>query len=209
MRAPLRAVSGFAQLVTKKYSDKIDDEGKDALKIINSEASRMGQLIDDLLAFSRLGKNEIQKFKTDMNNVAQSAMKEVLNSEKSESKPEITFDNLPEANCDSVLMRQVFINLFSNAVKYSAHVKQPVIHVGAYTEPRRNVYYVKDNGAGFDMKFYHKLFGVFQRLHTQPEFKGTGIGLAIVQRIINRHGGTIWADAKLNEGATFYFSLPK
>ncbi len=144
-----------------------------------------------------------------MNSVADSAMKEVLNSEKGNNIAEITIDKLPDAYSDSVLIRQVFINLFSNAIKYSGYKPQPIVHVGSYAEKERNVYYVEDNGVGFDMKFYHKLFGVFQRLHTQPEFKGTGIGLAIVQKIVTRHGGAIWAEGKLNEGAKFYFSLPK
>ncbi len=213
MRAPLRAVSGFSNLVTKRYADKLDDDGKDALRTINSEAARMGQLIDDLLAFSRLGKKEVQKARVDMNSLVENAVKEIIGLERGELKTSIsldsiTIDKLPDANGDSVLLRQVLINLISNAVKYSGHNPNPKVHIGSFPQNGRTVYYIEDNGVGFDMQYYHKLFGVFQRLHSQPEFSGTGIGLAIVQKIISRHGGKVWAESKLNEGAKFYFSLP-
>jgi len=209
MRAPLRAVGGFSNILLKHNAQSLDEDGKDALNMIASETARMGQLIDDLLAFSRTGKKEVQKARADMNRLAADAMKEVLNAERGESKAQIIIDNLPDANCDSVLMRQVFVNLFSNAIKYSGHAEKPLVHIGAYSENGKTVYFVKDNGVGFDMTYYNKLFGVFQRLHSQPEFKGTGIGLAIVQKIVKRHGGNVWAEAKVGKGATFYFSLPK
>jgi signal transduction histidine kinase len=208
MRAPLRAISGFARIVTKKYFAQLDDEGKDALTTINDEATRMGQLIDDLLSFSRLGKKEIQLSYIDMNSLAGIAITEVLNAEKKEIPPLVIIDKLPDAYGDSILLRQVIVNLFSNALKYSGKKPDPCIHIGSYKDEKQNVYFVEDNGVGFDMRYYNKLFGVFQRLHSAPEFSGTGIGLAIVHKVINRHGGAVWAEGQVGKGAKFYFSLP-
>jgi signal transduction histidine kinase len=207
MRAPVRAVSGFTHILTTSYSSVLDEEGRQTLKMIDNQANRMGQLIDDLLDFSRLGKKEIQKNKVDMTALAKEAETEVLKAKEQTKIAEIIIDNLPPAFCDRNLIRQVFINLISNALKYSEPKPQPKIHIGSFLKNGKNIYFVKDNGVGFDMKYYNKLFGVFQRLHSQEEFKGTGIGLAIVQKIVIRHGGIIWAEATPNEGATFYFSL--
>ncbi len=209
MRAPLRAVSGFTKMLKEDYAQHLDERGKTLLTTIINEAVRMGQLIDDLLAFSRLGRQEVQKSKVDMNELAKEALDEVLKAAEVEVTPEIKLQHLPEASCDRSLIRQVFINLISNAVKYSGKNAKPEVQIGSFSENAKNVYFVKDNGVGFDMKYSNKLFGVFQRLHSQEEFKGTGIGLAIVQKIVTRHGGNAWAEAKLGEGAAFYFSLPQ
>jgi len=209
MRAPVRAVSGFTRLLTNTYSAVLDEEGRETLKMIDKEAGRMGQLIDDLLAFSRLGKKEIQKRRVDMKVLAQEALNEVIKDRLQKSNAEVIIDELPPARCDNNLLRQVFINLISNALKYSEPNPKPKVHIGFLNENGSTVYFIKDNGVGFDMKYYNKLFGVFQRLHSQEEFRGTGIGLAIVQRIIIRHGGRVWAESKPGDGATFYFSLPR
>jgi signal transduction histidine kinase len=208
MRAPLRTINGYSKIIEKKYGHALDDDGKEVLQTITDEATRMGKLIDDLLAFSRLGRQDVQKTRVNMNELAAQALKEVLRSEEDASKAAISIDNLPDAWADPNLIMQVLVNLLSNAVKYSGRKEEPLVHVGYYKENKINIYFVKDNGAGFDMQYYNKLFGVFQRLHNQEEFKGTGIGLAIVQKIIVRHGGKIWAESAIDKGTTFYFSLP-
>lgn len=209
LRAPVRAISGFAKMLEKKYVPKFDEEGKDLLNTITSESTRMGRLIDDLLTFSRLGKKEIQKTEVDMTALAKEVVEELLKQGEQKYKAKITVNNLLPAYCDRVLIRQVLVNLISNSLKYSFPKPAPLIEVGSFSEENFLVYYVKDTGVGFDMKFYDKLFGVFQRLHDPEQFTGTGIGLSIVKRIIVRHGGRVWAVGKINEGATFYFSLPK
>lgn len=209
LRAPVRAISGFAKMLEKKYDPKFDEEGKDLLNTITSESTRMGRLIDDLLTFSRLGKKEIQKSKIDMTALAKEVVDELLKLGEQKYKAKITVNILLPAYCDRVLIRQVLVNLISNSLKYSFPKPAPLIEVGSFSEENFLVYYVKDTGVGFDMKFYDKLFGVFQRLHDPEQFTGTGIGLSIVKRIIIRHGGRVWAEGKIDEGATFYFSLPK
>ncbi|MDP1746786.1 MAG: PAS domain S-box protein [Bacteroidota bacterium] len=209
LRAPVRAISGFAKMLGKKYDPKFDEEGKDLLNTITSESTRMGRLIDDLLTFSRLGKNEIQKTKVDMTALAKEVIEELLKLGEQKYKAKITVNNLLPSYCDKVLIRQVLVNLISNSLKYSFPKPAPLIEIGSFSEENFLVYYVKDTGVGFDMKFYDKLFGVFQRLHDPEQFTGTGIGLSIVKRIIIRHGGRVWAEGKIDEGATFYFSLPK
>jgi len=207
MRAPVRAINGFANLLNKT-SDKLDAEGKELLDTIINEAQRMGQLIDDLLGFSRLGKKDIQKTRTDMTALAKEVVQETVKLDEANKKAAIVVKDLPFVNCDPALVRQVFINLVSNAIKFSSIKEKPEIEIGFREGEGETIYYVKDNGAGFDMKYYDKLFGIFQRLHSSEEFGGTGIGLAIVKRIIVKHGGKVWAEGKVNEGATFYFSLP-
>jgi signal transduction histidine kinase len=208
MRAPLRTINGYSKIMEKKYGHLLDEDGKDVLQTITDEATRMGKLIDDLLAFSRLGRQQVQKTKVDMNELTTQSLKEALRSEEKSERASISIDNLPQALADPNLIHQVMINLLSNAIKYSSRMEEPLIHVGSYREDGKNVYFIKDNGAGFDMQYYNKLFGVFQRLHNQEEFKGTGIGLAIVQKIITRHGGRVWAESAVGKGTTFFFSLP-
>jgi light-regulated signal transduction histidine kinase (bacteriophytochrome) len=167
----------------------------------------MGKLIDDLLAFSRLGKKQIDVSEINMNALVESIREELV-FEGREERTEFNLYPLLPSKGDHTLIRQVWVNLISNAIKYSRHKPQIYIEIGSYEKDSLVVYYVKDNGAGFDMQYYDKLFGVFQRLHSQQEFEGTGIGLAIVQRIVQRHNGTVWAESKLGEGTCFYFSLP-
>jgi PAS domain S-box-containing protein len=207
LRAPLRAIDGYARILQEEYGDKLDREGRRLTKVITNNAQKMGQLIDDLLAFSRLGKQHIVKVDIDMNTLVHSIVDKLISEE---NKKSIEFDIKPLLNAggDSSMVRQVMINLISNAVKYSGKKEKPVIEIGSYKENGSINYYVKDNGAGFDARYTDKLFNVFQRLHGANEFEGTGVGLAIVHRIITRHGGKVWAEGKVNEGAVFYFSLP-
>jgi light-regulated signal transduction histidine kinase (bacteriophytochrome) len=209
MRAPSRAINGFARIFEKKYADKLDEEGKALLNTIISEAIRMGQLIDDLLAFSRLGRKEVQKVKTDANAIVNAVLEELVREQEEYKKTKVIVNSLPHITCDMVLMRQVFTNLISNAMKFSSKKENAIVEIGYKEEGENFIFYIRDNGAGFDMKYYNKLFGVFQRLHDSHEFQGTGIGLAIVNRIVTRHGGKVWAESQLNIGSTFYFSIPK
>ncbi|MGC2325003.1 MAG: PAS domain S-box protein [Terriglobales bacterium] len=206
LRAPLRAVDGFSDALLEDYGPQLPQEARKYLQTIRGAAQRMGCLIDDLLAFSRLGRQPLTKQPVDMDVLVLGVLEDVV-PEGREKNIEIVNGNLPATHGDPALLRQVWANLLSNAIKYSRHAEQARIEIGALEEAQRNVYFVRDNGAGFDMKYADKLFGVFQRLHRADEFEGTGIGLAIVQRVVHRHGGQVWAEAKLNEGATFYFTL--
>ncbi|OGS23627.1 MAG: hypothetical protein A2297_08335 [Elusimicrobia bacterium RIFOXYB2_FULL_48_7] len=208
LRSPLRAIDGFARILMEEYNHKLDAEGKRQFEIISRNIKRMGELIDDLLELSRLGRKELACSSINMKEALDSVMEE-LKASLGERKVEFLVKEIPDAPADRVLIKQVFINLLTNALKFTAIKKNVIIEIGGNPEPGRNVYYVKDNGVGFDMQYANKLFGIFQRLHGQEEFEGTGIGLAIVKRIITRHGGEVWAEGKVNEGATFYFSLPK
>ncbi|MBM4278483.1 MAG: HAMP domain-containing protein [Deltaproteobacteria bacterium] len=207
LRAPLRAIDGFSRVILEDYTDKLDDEGKRYLNIIGSNTKKMGQLIDDLLLFSRLGRQELRASGIDMGKLAK-AVSEELKLAVPERKLKFTINTLIPAQGDQAMIRQVFVNLLSNAVKFTRPKENSVIEVGGSNEGDENIYYVKDNGVGFDMQYVNKLFGVFQRLHSSEEFEGTGVGLAIVQRIIHRHGGRVWVEGKVNGGATFYFTLP-
>jgi len=208
LRGPLRGIGGYARILQEDFQEKLDSEGKRVLGVIQSETQRMGRLIDELLSFSRLGRQQMKSSVLDLTALAESAFQELI-SMSSDPPPQLKLDPLPSASGDEALMRQVFVNLLSNAVKFTRHRKVAVIEVGAQSDVEHHTYYVRDNGVGFDPKYSDKLFGVFQRLHRHDEFEGTGVGLALVQRIIHRHGGHIWAESKLNEGATFYFTLPK
>jgi light-regulated signal transduction histidine kinase (bacteriophytochrome) len=168
----------------------------------------MGVLIDDLLAFSRLGRKEIKAAEFDMTDLARSTY-ESLNGQHDGPSIRFQLAALPRAKGDRVLLGQVWANLLSNAVKFSGKRGQPLIEVSAVSDEKEHIYFVRDNGAGFDPRYQAKLFGVFQRLHASNEFPGTGVGLALVQRIVTRHGGRVWADGRPGEGATFYFTLPK
>ncbi|NOT75895.1 MAG: PAS domain S-box protein [Cyclobacteriaceae bacterium] len=207
LRAPLRIMNGFGQILLEDYSHQFDSEGQVILGRIMRNAKRMGQLIDDLLNFSRLGRAELTISEVNMNNLVKEVVEElVVGGTMIPEKFKLL--KLPPAKGDFNLLKQVWINLLSNAIKYSGKKDQPMIEVGSLKQDDKTVYYVKDNGNGFDMQYYSKLFGVFQRLHKESEFSGTGVGLALVQRIIARHGGTVWAEGKPLEGAVFYFNLP-
>lgn len=207
LRAPLRAISGFSLILLEDYAGKLDDEGKRLLNVVRDNTTRMEQLIDDILQFSRSGRLEMNMAGIDMEALAQAVFEELQPSIGS-SKLQVTIGHLPPARGDLPLLRQVFANLLSNAIKFSRTREAPGIEVGGSVTGNEAVYFVKDNGVGFDMQYVDKLFGVFQRLHTVDEFEGTGIGLAIVKRIVTRHGGRVWAEGKVNEGATIYFALP-
>lgn len=206
LRAPLRAIDGYASMVEEDYAKILDEEGRRLLGNIQQNAKKMSTLIDDLLAFSRLGKKVVQKKQLDMNELLEGVLLDLSKAQSHHAT--ITSDELLPAFGDYSLIHQVLINLVSNAVKYSSKKDRPQVHISSQRSGNEVVYTVSDNGVGFDMKYAHKLFGVFQRLHTMEEFEGTGVGLAIVQRIVSRHGGRVWADSKLNEGTVFNFSLP-
>ncbi len=207
LRAPLRAIDGFSRMLVEDFAGKIDAEGQRLLNVIRSNAQKMGQLIDDLLSFSRMGRHDMVLSEIDMTGLARSVFED-LKSAAPERIIQFSLKTLAPARGDLSMIRQVWVNLISNAIKFTRPRETAVIEVGSRVEEDKNVYYVKDNGVGFDMQYVNKLFGVFQRLHSMEEFEGTGIGLALVQRIILKHGGTVWAEGKVNEGAVFYFTLP-
>ncbi|MCW3072864.1 MAG: hypothetical protein JWO44_2754 [Bacteroidetes bacterium] len=206
LRAPLRAINGYAKMVEEDYGPLLDEEGKRLLHVVQYNAQRMGILIDDLLAFSRLGKKEIQKSVIDTKELIDAALYEL--GKTTQHHADIRIGTLHNLQADYSLINQVFLNLVSNAIKYSGKKEKPVVEISSEIKDNEVIYRISDNGAGFDMKYGHKLFGVFQRLHTSDEFEGTGVGLAIVQRIVNKHGGRAWAEGVIDEGASFYFSLP-
>ena len=208
LRAPLRAIDGYTRILLEDYEPVLDEEGKRLCGVISREARRMGQLIDDLLAFSRLGRKEMYSSKIDMRGLAVSVLNDILKEENRE-RMELRIGKLPDVKGDSSLIRQVWVNLLANAIKFTSKKERAVIEVGSKTTRDEFIYYVRDNGAGFDMEYANKLFGVFQRLHSESEFSGTGVGLAIVQRIIRRHNGRVWAEGEVEKGATFYFALPR
>ncbi|MBM4135764.1 MAG: PAS domain S-box protein [Nitrospira sp.] len=207
LRAPLRAIDGFSNILLEDYQNRLDEEGKRVLNTIRNSTKQMGQLIDDLLAFSRISRQEVAKSEIDMTRLAKAVFEE-LKPSIPEQTSQFNLKELPPAQGDQSMIRQVFMNLLSNAIKFTGKKESAVIEVAGWSEENENVYCVKDNGAGFDMQYKNKLFGIFQRLHSAQEFEGTGVGLAIVQRVIHKHGGRVWAEGKVNEGATFYFTLP-
>ncbi|OPY90329.1 MAG: Phytochrome-like protein cph1 [Syntrophaceae bacterium PtaU1.Bin231] len=206
LRAPLRAVDGYCHILLEDHAPQLGEEGKRVCNVISASAREMGKLIDDLLAFSRISRTTMEPSDIDMTTIARSVFFEVTSQQERER---IDFEvlPLPQAQGDPTLIRQVWTNLLSNAVKFSAKKERAAIKVSAGEQGGKVVYKVQDNGAGFDMKYVPKLFGVFQRLHSTREFPGTGVGLAIVQRIVVRHGGRIWAEGEPGKGATFYFTM--
>ncbi len=209
LRAPLRAIDGFSKILFEQAND-LSEDSKEFLERIRFNTQKMGQLIDDLLAFSRLGRHSMTIQKIDMSVLVQQVLRE-FQEEISKNRIEIHLQELPTAQGDVALLKQVWLNLLSNAFKYSRTKKQAVIHIGSKASEDQNkiIYFVNDNGVGFDMRYADKLFGVFQRLHRAEDFEGTGVGLAIVKRVVERHDGKIWAESKVNDGATFFFSLHK
>lgn len=212
LRAPLRAIDGFSRIVLEDYSEPMTDEGKAYLKLVRDNTRQMGQLVDDLLAFSRLGRLGLTKQTVDPGRLVRTCLAE-MEADCAGRRTEIEIGELTLCQADPVLLKQVWINLLSNALKYTRKREIAQIVVGCRTAPRAEqgppeaIYFVQDNGAGFDMKYAHKLFGVFQRLHRAGDYDGTGVGLAIVQRIIHRHGGRVWGEAQVDRGATFSFTL--
>ncbi|NEW81525.1 MAG: GHKL domain-containing protein [Mariniphaga sp.] len=208
LRAPLRHINGFIDMFTKQFPDSLPEKGLYYLNVIKDSASQMGLLIDDLLQFSRTGRQELRKSTIDMNLVFGDVLS-AMNRDTEDRIVEWITKFLPTVYCDQSLIKQVWVNLLSNAVKFTQKKEKSVIEVGYEENEKEFVFFVRDNGVGFDMKYANKLFGVFQRLHSREDYEGTGIGLANVQRIILRHGGRVWAEAEQDKGAIFYFSLPK
>ncbi|MBP1222383.1 sensor histidine kinase [Flavobacterium sp. 1355] len=207
LRAPIRAINGYTQILIEDHIDLFDDDGKNMFHAIIKNSNKMGLLIDDLLAFSKLGRKQVSSFNINMTALVNGVINDIA-IEKGENNPIFEIDKLAPSNGDPSLIKQVWINLISNAIKYSKYKTETRIKITSISKNDKIIYSIQDWGAGFDMAYYDKLFGVFQRLHSQDEFSGTGIGLAIVQKIVSRHYGTVWAESKLDEGAKFYFSLP-
>jgi signal transduction histidine kinase len=208
LRAPLRAIDGFTLMIEEDYLDRLDGEGRRYLTVIRENTKRMGALVDDLLAFSRLGRQAVAKSAVNMDALVREVLDEALRDHRG-TPPLIHIEQLPIAHADRGLLRQVWVNLISNALKYCSKSAQPTITLSGERSATECAYVIKDNGVGFSMDYVEKLFGVFQRLHRADEFEGTGVGLAIVHRIISRHGGRIWAEGKINQGAVFTFALPR
>jgi light-regulated signal transduction histidine kinase (bacteriophytochrome) len=204
----VRAIGGFAQMMVEDHAAQLDEEAQRKLGIILGEARRMGTLIDDLLRFSRLGRQSMEPVELDMATMARE-MFDRLKGQAQHGAADLRIDELPRVTADRALIDQVWANLIGNALKYSANRARPVVEIGGITDDRENIYYVRDNGAGFDPRYKSKLFGVFQRLHDSTEFSGPGVGLALVQRIVMRHHGRVWADGQVDKGASFYFALPR
>jgi light-regulated signal transduction histidine kinase (bacteriophytochrome) len=207
LKAPLRSVDGFARMLEEDYAERLDDEGRRLLQVIRDSAQDMGQLINDLLEFSRLSRKDLKTGLIGMSELVEDVRRQI---EQAETGRAIRWDlgELPPAFGDEASIRVVLINLLANAVKFTRPRREAAIGISGRVEGNDVVYSVTDNGVGFDMAYRDKLFCVFQRLHAATEFEGTGIGLALVQRIVQRHGGRVWAEGKVNEGATFYFALP-
>jgi signal transduction histidine kinase len=208
MRAPLRAINGFSEILEQEYGETLDEEGNRLVSVIRTSALKLGDLIDDILDFSRLGRKELKKSPVNMSELIEVVKTEVEQTSYWSEKVEWSVEELPKAEGDVSLLKQAMFNLIENAVKYSSTREQIKIEIGSLNDSDgQNVYFIKDNGIGFNMEYASKIFGVFQRLHSNQEFTGTGVGLAIVKRIIHKHGGTIWVESKPEEGTTFYFKL--
>ena len=208
LREPLRAIEGFSRMLLKDLQDRLDSDSRRKFEVIREKTKKMDQLIQDVLTFSRLSAQTMAVTLIDWEKIATEAWEDIRTNHEGR---DINLTLSPLANCpaDKNMIRQVFVNLFSNALKFTQGRDQALVEVGSEEKPNECVYFVKDNGVGFDMNFADKLFRLFQRLHGADEYAGTGVGLSFVKRIINRHGGRVWAEGRVNEGATFYFSLPK
>jgi signal transduction histidine kinase len=206
LRAPLRAMDGFSRILLERHADGLSDDGHGYLERIRGSAQRMGQLIDDLLTFARTSRKPLARRTIDLTELVQEVLTE-LAAERTHRQLDMKVKELPPCQGDPTLMKHVYVNLLQNALKFTRRRETAHIEVGAQRVDDEVVYYVKDNGAGFDMQYADKLFGVFQRLHRPTDFEGTGVGLAICQRIIHRHGGRIWAEAAPERGATFFFTI--
>ncbi len=208
LRAPLRAIDGFSRILLEDHGPELTAEALRCLEIVRNNAIQMNGLIDSLLLFSRLSRQPLQKESVDVRKIVGQALED-LAGERADRRIEFVIGELPACDADPLLFRQVLVNLLSNALKYTRLRSEARIEIGASGQPGEGtVYFVRDNGAGFDLRFADKLFGVFQRLHSAKDYEGTGVGLAIVRRIVTRHGGRVWADGVVDQGATFYFSLP-
>jgi len=207
LRAPLRGIIGFTSILEEDYTSQLDDEARRITTVIKNNTRKMGQLIDDLLSFSRVGRGQLLKTEV----YPEDLVKEIVNDLNQQNPERIIgwkIGELPAVNADLISFRQIWVNLLSNAVKYTGKTDHPLIEVGAAATKEQVIFYVKDNGVGFDEKYSNKLFRVFQRLHSSDEFEGTGVGLAIVEKVVSKHGGKVWASSKNGEGACFSFTIP-
>jgi len=209
LRTPLRAIDGYAQLLRSNHADQLDEEGRRLLRLVYENTQRMGVLIDDLLTLSRLGRRELERTRIDMAALAREAADEVCQAHPDRCDgATIDIGSLPEAVGDRSMIRHVLTNLLANALKFTQNEETPRIAVGVEDTDRERAFFVRDNGVGFDPEYADKLFGVFERLHDEDTFEGTGVGLALVERIVRRHDGRVWAEGEPGAGATFYFTLP-
>jgi len=210
LRSPLRAINGYISLISEDPDNSFTEESSQFMTHIKDSAVRMGELITDLLSFSRIIRQPVSRIRIYPKQIATEVIDELLNREYDHQNTDFQVDDMPACKADGILIHQVYYNLIDNALKYSRKQKQTVLRIGAKKgDSGETIYYVSDNGIGFNMKFSEKLFGVFQRLHNDPEYEGTGIGLATVYRIIQRHDGKIWVESNVNKGTTFYFTLDK
>jgi two-component system, sensor histidine kinase and response regulator len=207
LRAPLRHIDGYASILMEQYIKDMPPDARRLLEVVIGETRQMGKLIDDLLRFSRLSRQPLAKESINSAALFREVL-EPLQKEHAARKVEVRFGELPDCHGDGSLLRQVVVNLLSNAFKFTRQRENAIVEIGGRMQDQERVYFVRDNGAGFDMQYARRLFGVFQRMHTSEEFEGTGVGLSIVQRIVIRHGGRVWAEAAVDQGATFYFTLP-
>jgi light-regulated signal transduction histidine kinase (bacteriophytochrome) len=207
LRAPLRAIIGFTNILQEEHEDALNAEGKRICNVIHSSAWKLGKLIDDLLSFSRLSRGELQIAKINMEKLVHTIFMDLTSAEE-RSRILFKVEKLPTSSGDGAMIKQAWINLISNAIKYTSRNQSAIIEIGSTKQNMETIYFIRDNGIGFDMLYSDKLFGVFQRLHGSREFEGNGVGLAIVQRIIQKHGGRVWAEGKVNEGAIFYLTIP-
>jgi two-component system, sensor histidine kinase and response regulator len=207
LHAPLRSIDGFSMLLEKRYGETLDTDGKELISRIRAGTHKMRVLIDELMQLSQSSKLPLKLARVNTADLVREILKDLENDVKADA--EIRIADLPDVIADKTLLGQVFLNLLSNAAKYSSKKEKQVIEIGVRSGENEDIFYVKDNGAGFDIQYADKLFKVFQRLHNAEEFEGTGVGLAIIQSIIQRHGGKVWAESELEKGATFYFSLPR
>lgn len=207
LRAPLRAIDGFARILYEDHAGKLPPEGQRYLNLVRQNAQQMDQLVNDLLTLARLGRQAVQRQPVTLTQFVGKCLEE-LRSDYSGRRVEFTLQELPDCQADPVMLKQILVNLLSNAIKFTRKRDEAVIEIGSQTENGECVFFVQDNGVGFDMQYADKLFGVFQRLHRREDYEGTGVGLAIVQRLIHRHSGRVWADALPDNGATFFFTIP-
>jgi light-regulated signal transduction histidine kinase (bacteriophytochrome) len=207
LRSPLITIGGFSRILREDYAEKLDDKGKDLLGRIEVSAKKMSQLIDDLLSFARVSKTEMRRSEIDMGALTGAVIEE-LKPVIGERNISFAVGGLPPAYGDLSMVQQVIVNLLTNAIKFTKTREASFIEVGGYKKERENVYYVRDNGVGFDRNLSARLFGLFQRMHDSRQFEGTGIGLFMIKQIIEKHGGRVWAEGEPDKGAAFYFSLP-